>query len=610
MKMRPVKTAWFELLTTHDELTDTLEALANTGTIELELHDHTRMQLDLQDLQQRVQEYTRLERYYKSLWPRPDTGMSPFSGSPAEILDKALACLYDWEKQAQPKMQRLEVIKSYITDMELLHGLLSSDDADALDYRLLTRAGPKMNARLFLLPSKSRLEHIPATVLWREYTAARHNYLLLLGARDDLDALTAELAVKKYTYIRMPDLPARREDALAVVDSRLERLQHYRQQLQQQIDDLAGPFHLAQALGEIERMRWFLNNVSSLPASSNFAWITGWTSDRNGAQLRKALELKFSNTLLHFPAPPPGCTPPMMLQNPWWAKPFEIFAGLLGAPGRNEADPSRILALMVPLLFGYMFADVGQGLVLLLAGVLLHKRWPLLRILIANGASAIVFGFIFGSMFGREDLIPALWLHPVEQPLPVLMVPLIAGMFIIMLGLVLNAVESSWRGEWLRWLHVEAPVVVLYLGLVSVLFLDGTASMLMIASALTWYLIGNLLLAGGSIIATLASIAKLVETVMQLVLNTVSFVRVGAFALAHAGLSLAFNIIADSTTSMLVAVLVLILGNIIVIVLEGLVVSIQTTRLVLFEFFIRFLEANGRVFRPMPGPLARSANVQ
>jgi V/A-type H+-transporting ATPase subunit I len=258
---------------------------------------------------------------------------------------------------------------------------------------------------------------------------------------------------------------------------------------------------------------------------------------------------------------------------------------------------------MVPLLFGYMFGDVGQGLVLLLAGLLLQKRWPLLRILIANGTSAIVFGFVFGSMFGREDLIPALWLHPVMQPLPVLLVPLIAGVLIILMGMVLNAVESGWRGEWLRWLHVEAPVLGLYLGIISTFVLEASMSMLIIASALTWYLIGNLLLAGGRVLAVFTAIASLIEKLLQLMLNTVSFIRVGAFALAHAGLSLAFNIMADNAVSAIVTVLILLLGNVIVTVLEGLVVSIQTTRLVLFEFFIRFLQANGRVFKPLAAPL-------
>jgi V/A-type H+-transporting ATPase subunit I len=608
MSIRPADATWFELLTTHDELTDTLEALAHTGTIELELHDHTRMQMDLQDLQLRVNEYNRLERYYKSQWPTPDTGMSPFSGSPAEILDKALACLYDWEKEAQSRMQRLELVKSRLTDMGLLHELLASEAASGLDYRMLSNAGPTVTARLFLLPSKTRLESLPDTVLCREFVTQQREYLLLLGTIDDLGALTAELAIKKYTYIHLPSLPANREDALHDVSQKQMRLAQYAEQLQKEIDDLAGPHHLSQALGEISRMKWFLNNVSALPVSSNFAWITGWTSDSNGQALRKALELKFSHAILHFPQGPEDSRPPMIMQNPWWAKPFEIFAGLLGAPGPAEADPSRIVAIMAPLLFGYMFGDVGQGLVLLLLGLLLQKRWPLLRILVANGASAVLFGFVFGSLFGREDLIPALWVHPVVQPLPVLVVPLIAGILIILLGLALNALESRWRGEWLRWLHVDAPVVALYLGILSLFFIEASTSVLVIISALTWYLIGSLLLAGGRILATLAAIARLVETMMQLLLNTVSFVRVGAFALAHAGLSLAFNVMADSTTSVIAAMMILLLGNVIVIVLEGLVVSIQTTRLILFEFFIRFLQANGRVFKPMTGPLAGAVN--
>ncbi|MBT8128542.1 MAG: ATPase, partial [Gammaproteobacteria bacterium] len=250
----------------------------------------------------------------------------------------------------------------------------------------------------------------------------------------------------------------------------------------------------------------------------------------------------------------------------------------------------------------------GQGFVLLMVGLLLQKRWPLLRILVVNGASAMLFGLVFGSMFGREDLIPALWVHPVDQPLPVLAVPMIAGVLIIMLGLILNAFESSWRGEWLRWLQVDAPVVLLYVGIISAFFIDSSVSLPVIVSALTWYLIGHLLLASGHILAMLTALATLIETMMQLLLNTVSFVRVGAFALAHAGLSLAFNIMADSTGSLPAMLLVLLLGNIIVIVLEGLVVSIQTTRLVLFEFFIRFLQANGRVFRPLIGPASGVTN--
>ena len=367
-------------------------------------------------------------------------------------------------------------------------------------------------------------------------------------------------------------------------------------------DRLGAKYNLAQALGELHKLSWFLKNVPLLPVSGNFAWITGWTSDRKGNRLRKAVTLQGSRAILHFPDAPEDAPPPLLLQNPWWAKPFEIFARLLGMPGQDEADPSRVLALLAPLLFGYMFGDVGQGCILLMAGVWLQGRWPRLRFLVANGASAMGFGLVVGGVVGREDLIPALWLHPIEEPLPVLAVPWLAAVFIMLTGLMLKAMESRWRGDWVRWTHMEAPVIGVYLGIVSAFLFQNAFGLILIGSSLTWFIVGSLLLCSGKMLRAFAALGALLEAVLQLMLNTVSFVRVGAFALAHAGLSTAFNIMADNAESLAVFLLILLLGNLIVIVLEGLVVSIQTTRLILFEFFIRFLQANGRVFKPLRGP--------
>ncbi len=289
------------------------------------------------------------------------------------------------------------------------------------------------------------------------------------------------------------------------------------------------------------------------------------------------------------------------MRNPWWAQPFELFANMLGTPSHNEVDPSRLLALLVPLLFGYMFADVGQGLILFVTGLLLQKRWPVLRILVANGFSAMLFGFVFGSVFGREDIIPALWLHPVAEPLPVLMVPLIGGVVIILTGLLLKAAGSIWQDRARQWLLTDAAVMVLYLSILASFFTPHATRIALLA--LAWYFGGTLLLAGKTWAnALLPAAGMLVETVLQLLVNTVSFVRVGAFALAHGGLSMAFNIMADATGSLLASLLLLVLGNLIVMALEGLVVTIQTTRLILFEFFIRFLQGTGRAFRPLTAP--------
>jgi V/A-type H+-transporting ATPase subunit I len=111
--------------------------------------------------------------------------------------------------------------------------------------------------------------------------------------------------------------------------------------------------------------------------------------------------------------------------------------------------------------------------------------------------------------------------------------------------------------------------------------------------------------AAGVLAAQGRAAVEFLESMLQLVVNTISFVRVGAFALAHAGLSMAVVGLADAAGPVFFAGIILLLGNVLIIALEGLVVSIQTTRLVLFEFFIRFLHAEGRPFRPL-APLITS----
>ena len=102
--------------------------------------------------------------------------------------------------------------------------------------------------------------------------------------------------------------------------------------------------------------------------------------------------------------------------------------------------------------------------------------------------------------------------------------------------------------------------------------------------------------------AGLAAVAELIERTLQILINTLSFSRIGAFALAHAGLSSAIVALMDSSSGIAGKASILVLGNLVVLLLEGMVVSIQTTRLVLFEFFARFLVAPGRTFRPLPPP--------
>ncbi|HEY2187318.1 MAG TPA: hypothetical protein VGH48_02010, partial [Caldimonas sp.] len=282
-----------------------------------------------------------------------------------------------------------------------------------------------------------------------------------------------------------------------------------------------------------------------------------------------------------------------------WVRPFEIFSRALGMPGANEADPSPLLAVVVPLMFGYMFGDVGQGLVLAVGGWWWRRRTPIARLVMVGGVSAVAFGLVFGSVFGLHGLVPALWLHPLDAPLSVLLAPLVGGAVLLTLGLALGALQAWWRAQSRDWLLGDAAHLVVYLALLASF---RTSVGLMVAAAGAAYAVIGGAMRGRSIGAGLRALGELAEKTVQILINTLSFARVGAFALAHAGLSSAVVALMDAADAVVVKALVLVVGNVFVIVLEAMVVSIQTTRLVLFEFFTRFLQAQGRAFRPLPPP--------
>ena len=602
MSLRPARTRWFELLAPREELAWVVETLARTRSVELEIHSDRNVAVNLQDLQEQMAEYQQLAQRFQEYWKHYELQSATMSGMPAQILETALARLRKWVAAAGPLVKHIESLRAERAELLLLEGMLKIDVDDKMDYSLLSAAGPSLAVRLFVMPPAYRLTTMTGSLLYCKCRSEQHEFLLAAGLPADLEVFRNEIAAQKGRMLTLPPwLHGRRESALGQVHQRLQRIHHERTRLRRQIDAMARSYKLAGALGDVSRLEWFLTHVTALPISENFAWITGWTNDLDGQRLPQALTDVHAHAIVHYPPAPGGLRPPMVLQNPWWARPFELFAGMLGTPAGDEADPSRLVALLVPLLFGYMFGDVGQGSVLLLAGLMLQHRWPLLRILIANGAASMLFGVVFGSVFGREDVIPALWVHPIEQPLAVLAVPLVAGVLVLLLGLLLNALESWWRGELRRWLQVDAAVLVMYLSLLAALFMPGSLTVTMFG--LGWYLAGSLgNISNKPLARAAAALGSLVEQLMQLLINSISFVRVGAFALAHAGLSLAFTIMAESTGSLVAGLLLMLLGNVIVILLEGLVVTIQTTRLVLFEFFIRFLRGSGRAFRPLLMP--------
>lgn len=601
--IRPKPARWFELLVARDDATLALEALATTGAVELEARASVVLPAALADLRPQLSEFAELSLRYRVYWPRTKHTTSPFPEPPAVTLARSLAHLRAWAEDAEPVIQQLQRCDAERAELLLWRRVLHAIGESVIDFARLAGAGPVLHARLFVFPPDSEPELPPGTLTRMVELDGQMLCALTVGAADDVQVLAQQAAILKGRVYDAPAwLKVDAEETERYIAPRLTALDREERGLRENLEALHAKHDLYTALGDASRLQWVVQNVHALESGDLFCWITGWTSDFEGRALAEALERSGARALLHFPLPAPKAKAPLLLANPNWVRPFEIFSRALGMPSRNEADPSTLLAIAVPLMFGYMFGDIGQGLVIAAAGFVVRDRFPIARLFIAGGLAAAAFGFLFGSVFSM-DVLPPLWIAPLDGPLTILVAPLVGGAVLLTAGLALNALEAWWRGEFSTWLATDAGYVVAYLGIL-IGFVDPRGFTAAGAGTVVFCL-GHALHAR-RIGAGLTAIAELIERLLQILINTLSFARVGAFALAHAGLSSAIMALMEAGDSLVVKVLVLIVGNAIVLVLETMVVSIQTTRLVLFEFFTRFLTAEGRIFRPLPAPPSMS----
>ncbi len=597
--IRPQPARWFEALTPRDDATLALAALAATGAVELESRQATDLPSNITAARPLLVEFANLAGRYRAYWPESGLTPSAFPESPNVTLARTIERVVAWAPQAEPIIVALQRAEAEASELVLWRRLFEGMGESMIDFAFLAEAGPLVEACLGVFPP-DMAPAAPPTGLVRIVALEDALYAVLVGTTEDLSHLHQQAAALKGRIHEIPSwLRSTVRETLDYIATRGTELEASMRELHQRLDELNRAHDLHRVIGDADRLQWVIHHVRALERTDCFALINGWTSERNSARLTEALDRSGARALLHFKAPPKDMSPPLLLVNPWWARPFEIFSRALGMPAGHEADPTLLLAVTVPLMFGYMFGDLGQGLVLAAGAFALRKRFPIARLFVAGGLSASVFGLAFGSVFSIEHLIHPLWLNPLAEPLVVLGVPLVFGAGLLVLGQIFSGVEAYWRGRLAHWLAVDAGQLVAYLGILAG-FLHSAGFVVAGVAFLS-------ACAGGALVerrlgAFFATLGELVERTVQLLVNTLSFARVGAFALAHAGLSAAIVALMESSENIVLRTLILVIGNVIVLALETLVVAIQTTRLVLFEFFTKFLVAEGRPFRPLPVP--------
>ncbi len=617
---------WVDLLVDRDSVTAALDVLGRLQVIELQQYDRPHAPFEVESDSGLLERLVALEQELESvadLLPDPDwtrIEAQRRNRPTALVLPELEQRCRDWLEQARPLAGDLRRARTRLEELEVLTVCLQTLPPREFDVAQLaadpSRAFPPFVA-LGSSDDAGILQELPGRIVGRAYPVPQDNgepgrdeRILVVGVTDAdlLGELERRFHSRGMRFVRVPEgLPSTGSEALARARELLDEQQAVCDGLRNDFEQLHQRTGMAGELWLLRHHRWVNETLADSLTGRRFVWLGGWVPENRCDELVEALQSDEVPFLVNRESAQQHGLPPVKLENPRWIRRFETFVRGFGVPAANEVDPSPLLAVMTPLMFGYMFGDVGQGAILMLVGYLARRRFPILELLIIGGFSSVVFGFLYGSIFANEHLLPALWLRPMEEPLWVLGIPVVFGFLAILASMLLYALQAAWSGRLRRWWATEAPIVVLYLALPVALF-SVPAALVIVLASMGWLFTAVSLRAyrkrGLTAVATavLGEIAELLEVVFQLVINTLSFARLGAFALAHAGLSVAVMALAEMPASLAGSLAVYVIGNAIVISLEGLVVSIQTTRLVMFEFFRRFLVGEGRPFQPLTLP--------
>ena len=390
---------------------------------------------------------------------------------------------------------------------------------------------------------------------------------------------------------------------------------------------------ISRCLSKLEEIVLYMGIRSKALQHGNSFIIVGWVPSENAGEIKKRLtkirsvELDFSDAKKELDK-----RPPVKLKNVFFAKPFEFYTEMYGVPKYNEVDPTTFVAITYIIIFGIMFADLGQGFILSIVGWLMWKirKMKIGKILLPCGISSMVFGTLFGSVFGFEHLLDPMYrsMGYKEKPFEVMasqntnliiFAAIGIGVMLLIVAMFFNVYSSLKQKNYGRALFSTSGVAgilfygSLVFGLVSEMFLG-------IHVMTAPYIIGLVVVPfiliffsepltelvngekdwqpeswGGYIVEMLL---ESIEILLSYVTNTMSFLRVGAFVLVHAGMMMVVFVLAETVGGAGYWVIVVI-GNALVMVLEALLVAIQVLRLEYYELFSRFYSGEGRPFEPV-----------
>ena len=406
------------------------------------------------------------------------------------------------------------------------------------------------------------------------------------------------------------------------------------------LDDLARTHAatLAALLSRADLCALLLQAQERFGTTGRFVVIAGWIPEGDVPRLRAAVATAAPAAVIDVEVPSGAIAStgmsgvPILHRNPVLLRPFQSLIQLYDTPSYGEVQPAAFFGISFLLMFGLMFGDVGHGAILAAAGYYLFRYMPRYLdygiLLMEAGAASLGFGLLYGSVFGIEGALPVIWLEPVRDLPAFMRIAVGLGVALVSVGMILN-VLNSWRlgqratalfsihglfGAFVYWTAVALLVrvmlpssVVVPASLLWTLTLCAAALIALRAPLVRRLSRGAPVRAEGPPaprwLRALEGSVELVDALIAYFANTMSFIRIAAFAAVHAGLFIAMFAVSDTLAQTRLgqplAIAALVAGNVIVILLEGLTVSVQVLRLEYYEFFGKFFRGGGVLYQPL-----------
>lgn len=479
-------------------------------------------------------------------------------------------------------------------------------------------------------------------------------HYLLISMKRDSEQIGKILAKAGWTEIELPDeLQSVKEDVFKELSVKLKTLTDEQKKYETKANDLVKreEKYLRDVWINLRVHELFYVIQTNFKSSSRTVIFSGWLPLSKKEKLTETIKRASENRCyLEWNEVESkdiiADQVPVQFNNPKILAPFQMLVSNFGVPQYGTIDPTPFVMPVYLSMFGLMFADIGQGCILSLLGILgVHflknneqKKGlcDLSWLVIWCGLSSMLFGVLFGSFFGM-GLFKPLWFDfhgiisghssgnsVIKNVYDILSITLYFGISVIFLGLLFNWINMIRTGKWIDlffdkggilggWIYAGGIYIAAYMvghnykefppGIIMFV-LVGLPSLLIFIKEPYHYLKHT---SGHSDkklnIFTILTffmqwIVELLEIFSGYLSNTLSFMRVAGLGIAHVCLMISFFTLAEMTSGIM-SVLILILGNILVIGLEGLSAGIQALRLNYYEFFTKFFHGTGKLYTPI-----------